>query len=52
VLEKFPGHDVSNTTGCATTTGVIPVILKIVAVVEGDLLPCPDIAQADNPNIS
>ena len=51
VLEELLGHHVADATRRAAAARIIPVIHQIVAVVEGDLLTCLDIARGDDPDV-
>src|SRR6266487_1582199 len=50
MVEEFFGHDVAHAPGYTAVTRVFAVILKIVAVVEGQLLARFDLAQSQNPD--
>src|SRR5206468_3321193 len=51
MVEKLFRYDVADTLRRSTTARVMPVILKIIAVIESDFLSCADVPAGDNPDM-
>ncbi len=51
VIEIRLSHHETDTVRGTAVTGIIPIVLQAETIVEGELLPCPDIPKGNQPDM-